>query len=114
MDDSNLMINALARLRLLLAVAVIATIGLRGGVPSILADWRLLDARLERDFVSRETDRYPVLVPSLPPIGFIGYLPNRSRRTTRFCNCASPRTSSRQGSSSQAQGRTTSSQGPKP
>jgi hypothetical protein len=84
MDDSNLMIDALARLRLLLAVAVIATMGLRGGVPSILADWRLLDARLERDFVSRETDRYPVLVPALPPSGFIGYLPEPQQTNDAF------------------------------
>jgi hypothetical protein len=69
------MSDALGHLRLLLAIAVITVTGLRGGVPAIVADWRLLDGRLEQDFVSRETARYPPLIPSLPPRGVIGYLP---------------------------------------
>ena len=76
--------DALARLRLLLAIVVISTIGLRGGVPPILADWRLHVGRQERDFVSRAAERYPALVQSLPTSGVIGYLPEEGQTNDAF------------------------------
>jgi hypothetical protein len=82
------MSNAPARLRLLAAVAVITTIGLRSSVPPIRADWRLLAGRLEPDFASLAADRYPVLVPSLPQSGLVGYLPEANQTNEaflRFC-----------------------------
>jgi hypothetical protein len=91
------MSDALRRLRLLLAIAVISTIGLRGAIPPVLADWRLLAGRLEQDFVSRETERYPPLVLSLPASGLIGYLPEPDQTNDaflRFCiaqNVLTPR-----------------------
>jgi hypothetical protein len=78
------MSNALGRLRLLLAVAVIATIGLRGGIPPILADRRLLADRQEPDFISRTTERYAVLPQALPPNGLIGHLPEEQQTNEAF------------------------------
>ena len=81
---TRLMNDALARLRLLLAIVVIATIGLRGGVPPIVANWRSYAGRQERDFVSREAERYPALVQSLPASGAIGYLPEEHQTNEAF------------------------------
>lgn len=91
------MTDALARVRLLVAVMVTAAIGLRGGIPPIFADWRLLAGRTERDFVSLAAERYPALVPWLPPRGPIGYLPEPQQTNDaflRFCiaqNALTPR-----------------------
>jgi hypothetical protein len=76
--------DALGRLRMLLAIVVIATAGLRGSIPPITADWRLHVGQRELDFVSREAERYPVLVPSLPPTGVIGYLPEQQQTNEAF------------------------------
>jgi hypothetical protein len=76
--------DALGRLRLLLAIVVIAAIGLRGGVPPIVTDWRLYIGRQEQDFVSRAAERYPALVPSLPSSGAIGYLPEEHQTNEAF------------------------------
>jgi hypothetical protein len=76
--------DALGRVRLLLAIGIIATLGLRGGVPPILADWRQRVGQHEQDFVSRETERYPPLVPSLPPTGVVGYLPEQHQTNESF------------------------------
>ena len=76
--------SRLARLRLLLAIVVVAAVGFRGGVPAIVDGWRLHVGRQERDFVSRAAERYPGLVLSLPAHGTVGYLPEAAQTNDAF------------------------------
>jgi hypothetical protein len=76
--------DALGRVRLLLAIVVITAIGLWGGVPPTVSDWRLYAGRHEPDFVSRAAERYPSLIRSLPTSGRIGYLPEEEPTNEAF------------------------------
>ena len=76
--------DRLGRLRLLLAIALVAAVGLKGGVPSIVADWRSHVGRQEPDLVSREVERYPPLIPWLPGRGTVGYLPEEQQTSEAF------------------------------
>ena len=66
--------HAIDRTRVLLAVLLLASLGLRGSVLSIATDRQFLAKNPGPDLISREAARYQVLVASLPGSGTVGYL----------------------------------------
>jgi hypothetical protein len=66
--------HAFDRTRVLLAVLLLASLGLRGDLLSIASDRQFLAKNPGPDVISREAARYQVLVASLPGSGVVGYL----------------------------------------
>ena len=66
--------HAIDRTRVLLAVLLLASLGLRGSLLSIGTDRQFLAKNPGPDLISREAARYQVLVASLPGSGTVGYL----------------------------------------
>jgi hypothetical protein len=61
--------------RIVLAAGLLLALGLPPAVTAIRSDWQSIAARgRERDFLTREVERYEPLTPSLPRRGTVGYL----------------------------------------